>query len=108
MRAKGFAEAEAIEKKAEAMTKLNEAGKLSMILDVLPQIASATADNLGKVDSINLYGGDGANKILGISEDNLKRSLDILNSMGIDVPEIVDNFSQRKIINNSVELKEEK
>lgn len=108
MRAKGFAEAEAIEKKAEAMTKLNEAGKLSMILDVLPQIASATADNLGKVDSINLYGGDGANKILGISEDNLKRSLDILNSMGIDVPEIVENFSQRKVINNSVELKDEK
>jgi flotillin len=95
IRVKGLAEAEALEKKAEAMTKLNEAGKMQMILDVLPKIVAATADNLGKVDSINLYGGDGANTIMGLPEQNLKRSLDVLKTFGIDAPDLMGNFSKR-------------
>jgi flotillin len=98
IRLTGDAEAEALEKKAVALTKLNEAGKLNMVLEVLPQIAAATAENLGKVNSINLYGGEGTNTILGMPEQNLKRSLDILGQFGLDVPELMDNFSKRNAV----------
>ncbi|MDR2832860.1 MAG: flotillin family protein, partial [Streptococcaceae bacterium] len=96
IRLTGEAEAEALEKKAVAMTKLNEAGKLNMVLEVLPQIVAATADNLGKIDSLNLYGGEGTNTILGLPETNLKRSLDVLNQFGLDVPELIGNFTNHK------------
>ncbi|MDR0921452.1 MAG: flotillin family protein [Lactobacillales bacterium] len=99
----GLAEAEALEKKAEAMAKYTEAGKLSLVLDVLPQIVSASAENLGKVDSINLYGGDGANKILGIPETTLKRGLDVLGTMGIDIPGLVNSISSK---NEDIPLEE--
>ncbi|MDR2834444.1 MAG: flotillin family protein [Streptococcaceae bacterium] len=92
---KGKAEARALELKAEAMTKLNEAGKLNMILEVLPQVVAATAENLGQVDSINLYGGDGANTILGMPETTVKRSLDVLGQFGIDVPELMNSFASK-------------
>lgn len=35
----GLAEAEALEKKAEALAKMNDAGKLQMVIEKLPEIA---------------------------------------------------------------------
>lgn len=105
LQAIGEAEAAAIEKKAEAMQKMNDAAKLNMVLEVLPQIAGATAENLKAIDSLNIYGGDGSSQIMGMSGDSLKQSLDMLGAMGINVPELMDNFSKRNnaevVINNT-------
>lgn len=96
IRLKGLAEAEAIEKKAEAMQKMNDAAKLNMALEVLPKIVASVSENLKAVDSINIYGGDGSSKILGMSQESLKQGLDVLGTMGIDVPDLLNHFSGNK------------
>ncbi|MQW22551.1 MULTISPECIES: flotillin family protein [unclassified Lactococcus] len=96
IRLKGLAEAEAIEKKAEAMQKMNDAAKLNMALEVLPKVVASVSENLKAVDSINIYGGDGSSKILGMSQESLKQGLDVLGTMGIDVPDLLNHFSGNK------------
>lgn len=97
IRLKGLAEAEAIEKKAEAMQKMNDAAKLNMALEVLPQVVASVSSNLQAVDSINIYGGEGSSKILGMSQESLKQGLDVLGTMGIDVPDLLNNFAGQKV-----------
>ena len=99
IRLKGLAEAEAIEKKAEAMQKMNDAAKLNMALEVLPKIVGSVSENLRAVDSINIYGGEGSSKILGMSQESLKQGLDVLGTMGINVPDLLENFAGRKAEN---------
>ncbi|CAM3146758.1 flotillin family protein [Lactococcus hircilactis] len=96
IRLKGLAEAESIEKKAEAMTKMNDAAKLNMALEILPKVVASVSDNLKSIDSLNIYGGDGTSKILGMSQESLKQGLDVLGTMGIDVPELLNNFTGKK------------
>jgi flotillin len=60
-RAQGLAEALAMEKKAEAWQKYNEAAVLQILAPLLPEIAKAVAEPLGRVDRITMIntGGDG-------------------------------------------------
>lgn len=103
IRLKGLAEAEAIDKKAEAMQKMNDAAKLNMALEILPEVVASVSSNLQAVDSINIYGGEGSSKILGISQESLKQGLDVLGTMGIDVPDLLNNFSSRGNSNETLE-----
>ena len=57
VRAKGLAEAEALEKKAEALAKMNEAGKLQMVMDILPAFAQAIAEPMSKIGNVTVIGG---------------------------------------------------
>ena len=50
IRAKALAEAEGIDKKAEAMKKYGEAAVIEMIMNALPEIAKNVAEPLSKVD----------------------------------------------------------
>ena len=97
------AEAEAIDKKAEAMQKMNDAAKLNMALEILPEVVASVSSNLQAVDSINIYGGEGSSKILGMSQESLKQGLDVLGTMGIDVPDLLNNFSSRGNSNETLE-----
>ncbi len=103
IRLKGLAEAEAIDKKAEAMLKMNDAAKLNMALEILPDVVASVSSNLQAVDSINIYGGEGSSKILGMSQESLKQGLDVLGTMGIDVPDLLNNFSSRGNSNETLE-----
>jgi len=103
IRLKGLAEAEAIDKKAEAMQKMNDAAKLNMALEILPEVVASVSSNLQAVDSINIYGGEGSSKILGMSQESLKQGLDVLGTMGIDVPDLLNNFSSRGNSNETLE-----
>jgi flotillin len=53
----GIAEAEAMEKKAQAWASYNEAAIAQMFIEKLPEIVSAAAQPLSKVDKIVLIGG---------------------------------------------------
>lgn len=64
IRAKGLAEAEGIDKKAEAQKKMGEASVLEMYFNAMPQIAEAVAEPLSNVDSITMYGTDGASRMV--------------------------------------------
>ena len=55
----GLAEAEALEKKAEALAKMNDAGKLQMVIDKLPEIARAIAEPMAKIGNITIIDGSG-------------------------------------------------
>lgn len=65
IRAKGIAEAETMEKKAEAYKLYNNAAVTQMIIEKLPQIASAVAEPLSKTEKIVVIdngSGDGNSK----------------------------------------------
>ena len=51
-----MAEAEGIDKKAEAMKKYGDAAIIEMIMRALPEIAKNVAEPLSKVDKITMYG----------------------------------------------------
>lgn len=63
IRAKGEAEADAMAKKAEAYKLFNDAAMAQMIIEKLPQIASAIAQPLSKTEKIVMIGDSGASKI---------------------------------------------
>lgn len=60
----GLAEAEAIEKKAEAQKKMGEASVIEMYLNALPQIVANAAAPLSKVDKIIQYGDGNSAKMV--------------------------------------------
>ena len=68
-KAQGLAEALAMEKKAEAWQKYNEAAVIQILAPILPEIARAIAEPLSKIDRItmvNTGGGDvGVSRITG-------------------------------------------
>lgn len=57
IKAKGLAEAESMEKKAEAYQKYNKAAMAEMLIKVLPEIAGSIAEPLKQIDKITIIGG---------------------------------------------------
>ena len=86
--AKGRAEAETMEKKAEAYKQYNDAAVAQMIIEKLPEIASAVAQPLSKTDKIvivdngghNSQGG-GASKVTGYVTDIVSQLPDTIEAM---------------------------
>lgn len=84
----GLAEAAAIEKKALAMKKMEEAAILGLVLDsnVLPNIVAAAASPLAQTEKIVMYGDGNAAKL---SSDIMKTGTNILEgvkeTLGIDL-----------------------
>jgi len=62
IRAQGFSTAEAMEKKAEAWQKYNQAAIIQQLIDALPKLAAAIAQPLAQTERIVVInsGGDGA------------------------------------------------
>ena len=56
IKTKALAEAEGIQKKAEAMKQMGEAAVLEMYFKAMPEIAKNIAEPLAKVDRITMYG----------------------------------------------------
>lgn len=53
-------EAEAIEKKAEAMKQYGQAAMMEMIVNVLPDIAKNVAEPLASIEKVSIIGEDGS------------------------------------------------
>ncbi len=113
--AKGNAEAEAIEKKAEAMKKMGEASVLELVLnsDVLPNVVKAYAEPLAsaysKIDSITMYGEGNTAKLaeeIGKNGDQLFEGLS--KTLGIDVKSLLAGYLGGKILDNKNNKKEDK
>jgi flotillin len=66
--AQGLAEALAMEKKAEAWQKYNEAAIMQILAPILPEIARAVAEPLGKIDRITLINSGGEDSGIGVSK----------------------------------------
>jgi len=83
----GIAEARALELKAEAMAKLNEAGKLEMLLSALPDIVKAASDPLNKVGSITMYGDGNSTRLV---KDVMTTVNQISEGVGLDIKGLVN------------------
>ena len=85
----GIAEARALELKAEAMAKLNEAGKLEMLLSAMPAIVKAASDPLNKVGSITMYGEGNSTKLV---RDVMTTVNQVSEGVGLDIPGLVSRI----------------
>ncbi|MDQ0232548.1 flotillin family protein [Metabacillus malikii] len=110
IRLKGLAEAEAKRKIAEAFEQYGEAAILDMIIKMLPEYAKQVATPLSNIDKITVVdtGGNGensgANKVTGYAT-NLMTSLQesLKASSGIDVKQLLENFSGKGNIRASID-----
>lgn len=89
----GIAEAKALELKAEAMAKLNEAGKLEMLLSALPEIVKAASDPLNKVGSITMYGDGNSTKLV---KDIMTTVNQVSEGVGLDIPGLVSKVMPKE------------
>ena len=110
IRAKGDAEAEAMDKKAEAYKK-SEFAKLEMVLEmhktVLPQVAENVAKPMSSIDNVTIYGQSGA-EMAGVSENipvNIRRTFDIVkNATGVDLGDVMKAETIDAKVNKNVTL----
>ncbi|HEX9743943.1 MAG TPA: SPFH domain-containing protein [bacterium] len=105
IRAQGFAEAEAMERKAQAWRQYNEAAIFQMLIDKLPEIASAVASPLAKTDRIVIInsggggngeaGGAGASKITKDVTDIVAQLPPVIESLtGVDMETLLKEIPQ--------------
>ena len=85
----GIAEARALELKAEAMAKLNEAGKLEMLLSAMPAIVKAASEPLNNVGKITMYGDGNSTKLV---KDVMTTVNQISEGVGLDIPGLVNRI----------------
>ncbi len=87
--AKYVAEAEGLEKKAEAYEKYGNAAIMDMIVKILPQMASEVAKPISAIDSVNIYDG-GVEKVSGNVPAILKQTFDTIESVtGVNMSEVM-------------------
>ena len=86
IKAKGLAEAEAIEKKAEAQKKMGEASVIEMYLNALPDVVKNAAAPLAQTDKIVMYGDGNATKVVRDVMSSASQIIDgMKESTGIDL-----------------------
>ena len=106
---KGLAEAEAMEKKAEAYAKYNKAAVAEMMIKVLPDIAAKVAEPLGQIDKITIIGGgEGSNGVDQVAGNVPTVMAKLFESMkeatGIDLAEIVKADTYDAKVNRNVNV----
>jgi flotillin len=94
IRARGLAEAEALEKKAEAMEKFGKAAMAEMAFKVLPEVAREIAQPMSNISDVKIYASNG-NAVGGVTDaipvvmanvfDTVK------NATGVDLKAIADS-----------------
>lgn len=102
----GAAEAEAIEKKAEAMKRMGEASVLELILNsqVLPNIVSAAAAPLAQTDKIVMYGDGNSTKLISDVMTTSSKVLEsIKESTGLDLASLLAGFTGGQLMKNTPE-----
>ncbi|MCM3029202.1 flotillin family protein [Niallia sp. MER 6] len=112
IRLKGLAEAEAKRKIAEAYDMYGQAAMLDMVLEMLPEYAKQVASPLGNIEKITVVdtggnGSSGANKVSAYATDLMATMQESLKaSAGIDVKELLDNLSGKRVDALPSEVKE--
>lgn len=91
-----LAEAEGLQKKAEAWKQFNDAAMMNMVVDKLPELAQAFATQVAGIDKINIIdmGGGGSsggvNKVMSTVGGGMTAMFAMLkDQFGIDVPQLV-------------------
>lgn len=97
IQAKGEAEAISLTKKAEAYKLFNDAAIAQMVIEKLPEIASAIAQPLSKTEKIIMIGDSGASKITKDVTNILAQLPDVVKGLtGVDITNILKNYAGGK------------
>ncbi|NJD02534.1 MAG: flotillin family protein [Ruminiclostridium sp.] len=92
--AKGEAEAIALTKKAEAYKLFNDAAMAQMVIEKLPEIASAIAQPLSRTEKIVMIGDSGASKITKDITNILAQLPETVKGLtGVDITNIIKNYA---------------
>ena len=105
IKAKLLSEAEGLEKKAEALAKLNDAGKMEMQIQVakayveqLPAIAKGVAEAYSKVGNITMYGDQSGKLASSVIEKTVQLSDGLSKGIGIDLKSLLAGAFGTKIL----------
>lgn len=94
IQAKGEAEAISLTKKAEAYKQFNDAAIAQMVIEKLPEIASAIAQPLSKTEKIIMIGDSGASKITKDITNILAQLPETVKGLtGVDITSILKNYA---------------
>ncbi|MGH2556979.1 MAG: flotillin domain-containing protein, partial [Actinomycetota bacterium] len=89
----GQAEAEAMEKKAEAYRKYEDAAVLDLLVSRLPEVARAIAEPIGNVKDITIIDTEGASKLTRVSANTMRQLDAMLESFtGSSLSELVGRW----------------
>ena len=104
----GIAEAEAMEKKALAYQKYNNAAMAEMLIQVLPEIAGKIAEPLTQIDKITIIGGDGGNGVGNVADNVPSVMAKLFETMketvGIDLADIVKAGTYDAKVNKNINV----
>lgn len=107
IKAKGEAEAAAMFKKAEAYKQFNNAAMAQMIIEKLPEIASAIAQPLTKTEKIVMIGESGASKLTKDITDIMAQLPETVKGItGIDLTDIIRNYADSGKVKEAQAAKE--
>ncbi|SDL56751.1 flotillin family protein [Tessaracoccus oleiagri] len=82
----GKAEADAMDQRAAAFAKYNEAAVLQMLIEVLPEVAEKVAAPMGAIDKLTVISTDGAAALPRQVNDNVLQTVEMVkNTTGIDL-----------------------
>lgn len=108
---KGLAEAEAMEKKAEAYAKYNNAAMANMMIEVLPAIAEKVAQPLSQIEKVVVLeggNGDGKSGVSGIAGNVTSVMTGLFESVkemtGVDLKEVVKGQTYDAKVNRNIHL----
>ena len=109
IREKGIAEAEALEKKADAMTKYGKAAILEMVVNKLPEMATAIAKPLESIDKVTIIDGGGSGSGVeamgGYVPAVLAKTIEsIKETTGIDINEIIKADTYDAKVNKNINV----
>ena len=108
IRAKSLAEAEGMEKKAEAYQKYNNAAMAEMLIRVLPDVAGKIAEPLSKIDKITIIGGresDGVGSVAGNVPVVMAKLFESMKATtGIDLSDVVKADTYDAKVNRNISI----
>ena len=109
---KGEAEALAMDKKAEAYKKYNNAAVMQMMIEVLPQVVENVAKPISSIKDVSIYSGsgDGAGitAMSGGVPVAIKQAFDVLKSAtGVDMADIMRAGTIEAKVNRNVNLNDQ-
>jgi len=94
----GLAEAEVLEKKAEAQNRLNNAALAQELIQVLPEIVRSAAEPLAQTEKIVMFGEGNAERMM---QDTINSSFSVFEGVeqatGLDLKAILNNFAGTKM-----------
>ncbi|MFG2926687.1 flotillin family protein [Streptomyces sp. NPDC048305] len=91
--ARGAAEAEAMQKKADAFKQYGDAAVLQMLVEVLPQVVAKASEPLSAIDKMTVISTDGASQLSRTVTDNVAQGMELLSSTtGVDLGAVLRNL----------------